>query len=95
MRVLRKFEVGDTVKTLGLGIVGQVIGWNCENTPWGYTHSYQIKFTRWTAEGTFAWEATYGEADLELYQEPQTQCECGKDKHGFANHSRWCPKAEV
>lgn len=20
------------------------------------------------------------------------KCECGKDKHGFANHSRWCPK---
>lgn len=20
-------------------------------------------------------------------------CECGKDKHGFANHSRWCPKS--
>lgn len=19
-------------------------------------------------------------------------CECGKDKHGFANHSSWCPK---
>lgn len=19
-------------------------------------------------------------------------CECGKDKHGFANHSNWCPK---
>lgn len=22
------------------------------------------------------------------------QCECGKDKHGFANHSTWCPKHE-
>lgn len=21
-------------------------------------------------------------------------CECGKDKHGFANHSIWCPKHE-
>lgn len=21
-------------------------------------------------------------------------CECGKDKHGFANHSDWCPKYE-
>ena len=19
-------------------------------------------------------------------------CECGKEKHGFASHSRWCPK---
>jgi len=22
------------------------------------------------------------------------QCECGKDKHGFAIHSHWCPKKE-
>lgn len=21
-------------------------------------------------------------------------CECGKEKHGFAAHSRWCPKHE-
>ena len=21
-------------------------------------------------------------------------CECGMEKHGFANHSNWCPKAE-
>ena len=20
------------------------------------------------------------------------KCECGKDKHGFAMHSNWCPK---
>lgn len=20
------------------------------------------------------------------------ECECGMEKHGFANHSRWCPK---
>jgi hypothetical protein len=20
-------------------------------------------------------------------------CECGADKHGFASHSNWCPKA--
>lgn len=23
----------------------------------------------------------------------EEKCECGADKHGFANHSRWCPKA--
>lgn len=22
------------------------------------------------------------------------ECECGADKHGFANHSDWCPKYE-
>ena len=22
-------------------------------------------------------------------------CECGMEKHGFANHSTWCPKHEV
>lgn len=28
------------------------------------------------------------------YLDMSTQCECGKDKHGFANHSTWCPKHE-
>jgi hypothetical protein len=23
-----------------------------------------------------------------------TECECGKDKHGFASHCTWCPKYE-
>ena len=23
-----------------------------------------------------------------------TECECGKDKHGFASHCNWCPKAK-
>ena len=22
-------------------------------------------------------------------------CECGTEKHGFANHSTWCPKVSV
>lgn len=21
------------------------------------------------------------------------KCECGKEKHGFASHSQWCPKS--
>jgi len=24
----------------------------------------------------------------------EKKCECGKDKHGFASHSPWCPKYE-
>ena len=24
----------------------------------------------------------------------QLNCECGKDRHGFASHSTWCPKHE-
>lgn len=30
------------------------------------------------------------ESDLELLK-PRV-CECGKDKHGFASHSKWCDK---
>jgi len=22
-------------------------------------------------------------------------CECGKEKHGFASHSYWCPKVKI
>jgi len=34
---------------------------------------------------------------LELYDKMTSlakypECECGKDKHGFAKHSDWCPK---
>lgn len=28
----------------------------------------------------------------ETSNETKSVCECGKDKHGFANHSNWCPK---
>ena len=24
--------------------------------------------------------------------ENEKECECGKDKHGFETHSKWCPK---
>ena len=28
----------------------------------------------------------------ELLSTMKYECECGADKHGFANHSDWCPK---
>ena len=31
--------------------------------------------------------------DREPVAEVKT-CECGMEKHGFANHSTWCPKHE-
>jgi hypothetical protein len=27
-----------------------------------------------------------------LHNIAEPVCECGKDKHGFANHTRWCAK---
>ena len=28
-------------------------------------------------------------------KQSSTECECGKDKHGFAFHSSWCPKYKI
>jgi hypothetical protein len=48
----------------------------------GKTVVYNPSVTDDPALGTF-------EEDVEL-----GICDCGKDKHGFANHADWCPKVK-
>lgn len=35
--------------------------------------------------------AAYKPGDIKMYD---SECQCGKDKHGFASHSNWCDKAQ-
>lgn len=54
-----------------------------------YTAEWQAKmdeFGTWVLERTNCTKAKETKKDVE--------CECGKDKHGFASHSEWCGKAE-
>lgn len=105
---LAAFDIGDTVQyTWQKGYLGTVVdntGTLIEikdvtgNTIWAPSHDLelfelttppQIQYSRTTDEDLFSIldEVTrmYGDS---------LQCECGKEKHGFARHSDWCAKYE-
>ena len=54
-----------------------------------------------TGDMIFCCESCYSKYFIDNFEELDKQlsrqklCECGKDKHGFACHTDWCPKYVV
>ncbi len=53
----------------------------------------EIKYTIKFDSDICSWNVTPGEI-VAFTRTLKLKCECGMEKHGFANHSRWCPKHE-
>lgn len=58
-----------------------------------YTHANPAPVGTQGLTGTYSYQVDLvKEFDKLIDESKEKACECGKDKHGFASHSDWCPK---
>jgi len=77
--------VGNTVESQSLDDIIKAFATSLQSY---YMNSYWIKI----ADRKYL-DGLYDQMPL-IVKHSDLICQCGKDKHGFANHSNWCPKHE-
>lgn len=99
-----KYPLGTKVLIKPLNTPGVVVGWTCNYGPFDefYKVAYKIHNIPYYYQGFNVMEYLGPRTEcLKVREsalgpinpaESHLKCECGMEKHGFANHTSWCPK---